>query len=307
MARTKNTSKAPHTSPGVTKAKAKVIKVVKPKKAKLVTEIPGDEFDSSGRPITLVGPPAPAGYRVVPIPGMRGGLMFYCLNTKQMFFREGMNPSADPPVPKFQCVTVKIRPKDEQFTDKRCKGRLLPHVEHDVHDDCVEPKILRRWINNFAIRNFCVLSKKYLPVHQFRVAEKYYGELILLKAPDPAIKFPTTMKNLVDHGSPFELEFKRFKNGEHINLHPIEDYYALWECNYLHIHDRYGPVLDRMVPKIDFGYEGLKDKRLPAQDELYIRRMEPPGRFSVFLLKVFVVMFANCASFCYLFQLRSRL
>lgn len=287
MARTKVTkvgSRTPANSMSAGMARLKSRKGAKPKKVKPATEHPDDRFDSSGRPTRIVGPPAPAGYRVVPIPGMRGGLMFYCLTTKQMFFREGMNMCADPPVPKYQCVTIKIRPAEDQFTTKRCKGRLLPFVAHDAHDDCVEQKILRKWINNFAIRNFCVLSKKYLPVHQFRVAEKYYGEKILGKAPAPSIKFPTTMKNLVDHGSPFEVEFKRFANGEHINFHPIEDYYALWECNYLHIVDRYGPVLDTLVPKIDFGYEGLKDMQLPNQDELYVRRMEPPGKFSVFII-----------------------
>lgn len=77
----------------------------------------------------------------------------------------------------YSCGTITIRPKAQQITTKRCKGRLFLFKVHDRYTDTVEPRIIFEWARSFALRNACVVYGNNMPDHQYRVFDELYSEI----------------------------------------------------------------------------------------------------------------------------------
>ena len=242
-------------------------------------DVPGEVWEVTGMPITLIGPPVPPGQAAHLVPGFQGGLHFYNPTTRQTMTREGDG---------WVCSTRQIaaeRDEDQVGTVlERCAGKFFPIVAHDKHLAPLRNFTLNELIHKLAINTFVAIMAQDMLVGQLRLADNHLRKIILLKTNDGTVyidKFTRVWKNIVIRRSPYYREHTRFPHRRApIMEHPVSDFGAAMELTIWFVWTRAKNVIACIKPAIELGYQEIRDRPLPDRTKEYQRKLRVPGEFS---------------------------
>ncbi len=166
----------------------------------------------------------------------------------------------------------------------RCPGEMPtsesgPNPTPHCHRDGVPEDYLRRSARHFAMLNFCAIHGRRLTVSQFAHLFDFYTEGfgIVEEDPNTISVSPDDYNAAADRRAPYPVEEDGSDVTGPMTTHRVASISAAIELNTRYIYERFGRVLDKFLPPIDFGYPGIRDEPIPDSCVLYEMRYSIPG------------------------------